>query len=54
MWECKKQHSAASIRIEVAGQGRAPHCRIEYPNPKGSGEPNVFNVYNGSSHEEIL
>jgi hypothetical protein len=53
MWECRKQHGAASVRIGVTGEGRAPHYQIEYPNPNGSGDPHVYKFYNGSSHKEI-
>jgi hypothetical protein len=53
MWECRKEHNAASVRIAVTGEGRGPHYRIEYPNPKGSGDPYVFEVYRGSGHREF-
>ncbi len=51
MWECKRQHGAAPVRIGVTGKGRAPHYRIEYP--KNPSAASVFAVYRGLSHKEM-
>jgi hypothetical protein len=46
MWECKRAHGGALVRIGVMGEGRAPNYRIEYSD-------GVFAVYNGLSHNPI-
>ena len=46
MWDCWRQHDAASVRIGVTGRGRAPHYRIEH-------QKGVFAVYRGSGHTQI-
>jgi hypothetical protein len=49
MWNCRREHGDASVRIGLMGQGRAPNYRIEYrPN-----DPTVFAAYNGLGHKEI-
>jgi hypothetical protein len=51
MWECKREFGAASVRIGVMGEGRAPNYRIEYLS-EWSG-PSIFAVYNGLGHTKI-
>src|SRR6478672_2107527 len=55
MWECKRQFGAASVRIGLMGEGRAPNYRIEYARASSSwsNSPLVFAVYNGLSHKKI-
>jgi hypothetical protein len=50
MWNCRRKHGSASVRIGVMGQGRAPNYRIEYGAPT---DPTVYAAYNGLSHKEI-
>src|SRR5216683_6788374 len=50
MWDCRRAHGDASVRIGVMGQGRAPNYRIEY---RQLDDPTVFAAYNGLSHKEI-
>jgi hypothetical protein len=51
MWECKRQFGAASVRIGLLGEARAPNYRIEYP--KGDDKiPTLFASYRGQGHKE--
>src|SRR5260370_18068595 len=52
MWDCKRQHGAASVRIGIMGAGRAPNYRIEY-HKESMLRPAVFSVHNGLSHKDI-
>jgi len=52
MWDCKRQHGEASVRIGITGKGRTPHYLIEYHNESLS-DPAVFGIYRGSSHKEL-
>jgi hypothetical protein len=52
MWDCRRQFGAASVRIGIMGQGRAPNYRIEYPK-EPDGTPTVFAAYNGLGHKQI-
>jgi hypothetical protein len=51
MWDCKRAHGDASVRIGTMGEGRAPNYLIEYPRDKA--KAGVCGAYSGLGHNKI-
>jgi hypothetical protein len=56
LYECKRQHGNATVRLGTTGQGIVPHYRIDYSQDIGIRrlESAIFGAFDGRSHKPIV
>jgi hypothetical protein len=53
LYDCKRKHGAAWVRIGVTGEGKAPNYRTESDPGSGPDDARVYESFNGLSHKAL-